>query len=280
MLRSPTAECWCRTPASRRPARQTGGLSRSSRTATTPTERGRRRPRCLRTTRRCTPRAPSCPTAASSSSAASTTSACSSRPTRERLRPRLEQRRRSRRRRRPGSWSHIGDAPAVFLANGSCLVGASAFLGNTVEAILTRRVSRGRRPDGQGGRQRRGGFTLLPSGRCSPSTRSRATRNTEIYDPASGTGPAQPTPAALITARTADRPAVWRTARCSPRERQATALYDTATARGRHGPPPMSAGALVPPTPRPLTPDVRASRARPCNRYPPPAHFYLFDGRI
>jgi hypothetical protein len=89
------------------------------------------------------------------------------------------------------NWSNIGDAPAVVLANGSFMLGASGFSGTKDEAILNASnlswtTTGAGKADGNGEE----GFTLLPSGKVlavDAKPQSCATRNTEIYDPGSGT---------------------------------------------------------------------------------------------
>jgi PASTA domain/Divergent InlB B-repeat domain len=90
-----------------------------------------------------------------------------------------------------GDWSHIGDAPAVVLADGRFLLGASGSR-TAAEAILhPANLTWTTTGAGKTADNAEAGFTLLSSGKvltvdadlpsCAPA------RNSEIYDPASGT---------------------------------------------------------------------------------------------
>jgi hypothetical protein len=87
-----------------------------------------------------------------------------------------------------GNWSNIGDAPAVVLADGRFMLGASGYSGTKDEAILnaaslTWTTTGSGKADGNGEEA----FTLLPSGKVlsvDAKPGSCATRNTEIYNPA------------------------------------------------------------------------------------------------
>lgn len=89
-----------------------------------------------------------------------------------------------------GNWSRIGDAPGVVLANGTFLLGASGYSGTADEALLDA-LTLTWTPTGAGKADGNGeeGFTLLPSGTVltvDAKPGSCSTRNTEIYDPATG----------------------------------------------------------------------------------------------
>ncbi len=186
-----------------------------------------------------------------------------------------------------GDWSNIGDAPGVVLADGSWLVGASGFLGNTVEATLDAAnltwTSTGTgKADGNGEE----GFTLLPNGKVlTIDAQSCSTRNTEIYDPASGDWTtAGLTPTALID--------------CDDDEigpqilmqdgkvfvegaTSATALYDTANGMWSSGPDlPMVDGKQIvaADASSALLPDGKVLLELGPDGYKPPVHFFLFDG--
>lgn len=90
-----------------------------------------------------------------------------------------------------GDWSHIGDAPSVVLADGRFLLGASGSR-TPAEAILhPANLTWTTTGAGKAADNAEAGFTLLPNGKvltadadipsCAPA------RNSEIYDPASGT---------------------------------------------------------------------------------------------
>lgn len=102
-----------------------------------------------------------------------------------------------------GNWVRIGDAPGVVLANGTFLLGASGYSGTTDEALLdasslTWTTTGQGKADGNGEE----GFTLLPSGKVltvDAKPDSCSTRNTELYNPATGSWTsAGLTPAPLV----------------------------------------------------------------------------------
>jgi hypothetical protein len=100
-----------------------------------------------------------------------------------------------------GDWAHIGDAPAVVLADGRFLLGASGSA-TAAEAIFhPASLSWTSTGNGKSAGNEEAGFTLLPTGDvltvdgapCAPA------RNSEIYDPASGTwASAGSTPAPMV----------------------------------------------------------------------------------
>ena len=186
-----------------------------------------------------------------------------------------------------GGWSNIGDAPAVVLADGSWLVGASGFLGNTVEATLdasnlTWTPTGTGKADGNGEE----GFTLLPSGKVlTIDAESCATRNTEIYDPASGTWTsAGQTPTALIDCSDGEvgpQMLLQNGKVFAEGATKATALYDMANGTWSSGPdlPVVGGKQLVAAdASSALLPDGKVLLELGPEGYVPPVHFFLFDG--
>jgi PASTA domain len=188
-----------------------------------------------------------------------------------------------------GNWSRIGDAPSVVLADGRFLVGASGYSGTEDEAILnastlTWTATGSGKADGNGEE----GFTLLPDGEVltvDAKPGSCSTRNTEIYDPASGSW----TSAGLTPARLVD---------CSDGEigpqlqlydgrvfvegsTSSTALYDPSSSVWSAGPAmPVVGGKQydAADAPAAILPDGKVLVTLSPGNHLAGAHFFLFDG--
>ena len=186
-------------------------------------------------------------------------------------------------------WSGIGDGPSVVLADGSFLLGASGFLGNTAEAILdasnlTWTPTGTGKADGNGEE----GFTLLPSGKVltvDTQSDSCTTGHTETYDPASGTwSSAGSTPTPLIDCAEGEigPQMLMHDGRVfvegsTPK----SALYDTANGTWSAGPDfPVLGGKqfVASDASSALMPDGRVLVELSPGIGMTPTHFFLFDG--
>lgn len=191
-----------------------------------------------------------------------------------------------------GNWSNIGDAPSVVLADGRWLVGASGFSGTTDAAIfnasnLTWTTTGAGKADGNGEE----GFTLLPSGKVltvDAKPQSCTTRNTELYDPASGTwAGAGLTPAPLVQCggdndgEIGPQMLMHDGKVFAEGATSATALYDTASGTWAAGPslPVVGGQQLVAAdASSALLPDGKVLLELSPDVGVPPTHFFLFDG--
>jgi PASTA domain len=188
-----------------------------------------------------------------------------------------------------GNWSRIGDAPSVVLADGRFLVGASGYSGTKDEAILnastlTWTTTGSGKADGNGEE----GFTLLPNGKVltvDAKQDSCSTRNSEIYNPATG----EWTSAGLTPARLVD---------CTNGEigpqlqlydgkvfvegsTSATALFDPSTGAWSAGPTmPVIGGQQydAADAPAAILPDGKVLVTLSPGYHLAGAHFFLFDG--
>jgi hypothetical protein len=187
------------------------------------------------------------------------------------------------------NWSNIGDAPAVVLANGSFMLGASGFSGTKDEAILNASnlswtTTGAGKADGNGEE----GFTLLPSGKVlavDAKPQSCATRNTEIYDPGSGTWTsAGLTPGPLVDCTDGELgPQILMHSGKVFVEgaTAATALYDTSTGTWAAGPQlPVIGGKqfVAADASSALLPDGKVLFELSPGTGVKPTHFFLFDG--
>lgn len=188
-----------------------------------------------------------------------------------------------------GNWSRIGDAPSVVLADGRFMVGASGYSGTKDEAILdasnlTWTTTGGGKADGNGEE----GFTLLPSGKVltvDAKPQSCSTRNSEIYDPSSGTwSSAGLTPAPLVDCNNGEiGPSVlmYSGKVFVAGSTGATALYNTATGKWSSGPTlPVLGGKQYDEADGPgaLLPDGKVLIQASPGNHEPSGHFFLFDG--
>jgi hypothetical protein len=187
-----------------------------------------------------------------------------------------------------GGWAGIGDGPSVVLANGSFLLGASALLGNTAEAILNA-SNLTWTPTGDGKYDGNGeeGFTLLPSGKVLTvdAQAGCTTSHTEIYDPASGTWTsAGATPKPLVNCDDGEigPQMLMHDGRVFvPGATSASALYDTTSGTWSAGPDlPVIGGKqfIAEDASSALLPDGKVLVELSPGVGITPTHFYLFDG--
>jgi hypothetical protein len=183
-----------------------------------------------------------------------------------------------------GGWAHIGDAPSAVLPDGQFMLGASGYLGNTVEALfdpstLTWAPTGRGKADGNGEE----GWTLLPSGDLLTVDVTDAP-NTERFDPASGAWQsAGSTPVSLVDADGELGPALL-----MPNGKVLAtggtghnAIYDTRMGNWSRAPNfPIIAGQQydIADGPGAVLPDGDALLEASPGDYRPPAHFFLFNG--
>ena len=191
-----------------------------------------------------------------------------------------------------GNWSRIGDAPAVVLPDGSFMLGASGFSNTADEAILDA-SSLTWTPTGAGKADGNGeeGFTLLPSGKVltvDAQSGSCTTRNTEIYDPASGTWTtAGLTPSAMVpctgvsVGEMGPQLLMYDGKVFVEGATGTTALYDTGTGTWSAGPNLPAIGGkqfVAADASSALLPDGKVLFNLSPGTGVTPTHFFLFDG--
>jgi hypothetical protein len=187
-------------------------------------------------------------------------------------------------------WAHISDAPAVVLADGRWLVGASGSL-STADAILDPATSRWTTTAGKGriDANSEAAFTLLPSGKVlSVDVKKKActTRSTEIFDPATlewSSGGTTPTPLVACGDASEIGPQVllYSGRVFVQGATRATALYDATGGTWSSGPTfPVIDGQQVNAgdAGSALLPDGDVLVSTRTGVFLPPTHFLLFDG--
>jgi PASTA domain/Divergent InlB B-repeat domain/Galactose oxidase, central domain len=190
-----------------------------------------------------------------------------------------------------GEWAHIGDAPAVVLADGRWMVGATPSASADDDAILDPATLTWTTTGGKGrvDANSEAAFTLLPSGKVlSVDVKNKActTRTTELFDPATlvwssaGTTPT-PLVACGDVSEIGPQVQMYGGQVFVEGATSATALYDPIGGTWSSGPDfPVIDGQQVNAldTGSALLPDGDVLVSTRTGVFLPPTHFLLFDG--
>ena len=190
-----------------------------------------------------------------------------------------------------GDWAHIGDAPAVVLADGRWMVGAAPSASTDDDAILDPATLKWTTTGGKGriDANSEAGFTLLPGGKVlSVDVKNKActTRSTEIFDPATlAWSSAGLTPTPLVAcgdvSEIGPQVQMYSGQVFVEGATSATALYDPTAGTWSAGPDfPVVDGQQVNAldTGSALLPDGDVLVSTRTGVFMPPTHFLLFDG--